>query len=394
MAITSWAWIPEGSDFPVTNLPFGVFSRRGELPRVGVAIGDHVLDLDLLRTAGLLPREANWFAAGTLNWFLSAGRAAWTATRTRLTELLTDPRARPAVLPALVPMREILLHLPFAVSDLACFQGSLDHTANLGRMFRPPTLDPIRRNWRQMPLAHHGRSGSVVVSGTPIVRPSGQRGESDVGPTRRLDIGPEIGYVVGVPANHPVGTGAFRDHVFGVVLVNTWRAQDLLSWEFQELGPFTGRAFATSVSPWVVTLDALEHARTCQPPQLPPPPGYLTVNQPWGLDLSLEVALNGEAISRPPFGLHYWTGPQLLAHTTVSGAQLRTGDLLTSGPISGPEDPGTLLELTWNGKNPLRLPQGGERVFLEDGDTVRITAKSAQGVGLGEVTGTVHTPQS
>ncbi|WP_155355541.1 fumarylacetoacetate hydrolase family protein [Acrocarpospora macrocephala] len=391
MAITSWVWVPGGSGFPGWNLPFGVFSRRGELPRVGVAIGDHVVDLDLLRATGVLPNSA-WFAAGTLNWFLAAGPEAWRSTRERLIELLSDEQHRPAVMPALVPMSEVLLHLPFAVADLACFQGSLDHTTNMGRMFRPPTMDPVRRNWRQMPVAHHGRAGSVVVSGTPIMRPSGQRGEADVGPSMKLDIGPEIGYVVGVPANHPVGTKAFRDHVFGVVLVNTWRAQDLLAWEYQDLGPFTGRAFATTISPWVVPLDALEHARTTQPPQQPSPPGYLTVTEPWGLDLALEVSLNDEVISRPPYGLHYWTGPQLLTHTTVSGAQLRTGDLLTSGPISGPEDPGTLLEMTWNGKNPLRLPKDAERVFLEDGDTVTITAKSALGVGLGEVTGTVRSP--
>lgn len=397
---TSWVPAADKSGFPLQNLPYGIFSRRGELPRVGVAIGDQVLDLSVLAARGVLP-GCRWSASGTLNAFLATGPRVWREVRERLLRLLGDASQRPAVLPALVPMEEVLMHLPFGVADLVRFQASLEHTTNLGRMFRPPA-DPLPRNWLRMPVGQYGRASSVTVSGAPIVRPSGQLrglGGADpvFGPCRRLDVSAEIGYVVGVPSAppYPLGTDAFEDHVFGVVLAGTWRAHDIIAWESSPLGPFLGQ-FATSVSPWVLPLAALETARTEPPVQDPAPLPYLKTARPWGLDITLRMELNGRVVSRPPFSTQYWTGPQLFAHTSVSGAPLRTGDLLTSGPVSGSARGqfGTFLELTWNGRDPLGMPDGTERVFLEDGDVVCVTASASgpEGVqlSLGEVIGMVR----
>ncbi|MCO5993206.1 fumarylacetoacetase [Actinoallomurus rhizosphaericola] len=393
----TWVDVPEGSGFGIQNLPYGVFSRRGEPPRVGVAIGDQVLDLAGLAAAGLLA-DRRWFAAETLNVFMSAGRPAWEATRDRLTALLTDSEHRDRVEPHLVPLSEVKLHLPFEVADYVDFYSSRDHATNVGRIFRPDAA-ALPPNWLHLPIGYHGRSGTVVPSGTPIVRPRGQRRTEDgpvFGPSLKLDIEAEVGFVVGVPSElgRPVPTTGFRDHVFGFVLVNDWSARDIQAWEYQPLGPFLGKSFATSISPWVVPLAALESARTAPPAQDPQPLPYLRCDEPWGLDLTLEVELNGHVVSRPPFATMYWTAPQQLAHATVNGAALRTGDLMASGTVSGPErgQRGCLIELTWDGREPLELPNG-RRAYLEDGDTVRIraTASGPGGVpiGFGEVAGAV-----
>jgi fumarylacetoacetase len=397
--MSTWVPVPEGSGFGVNNLPYGVFSQRGELPRVGVAIGEHVLDLAELAAAGLLA-DRRWFAAGSLNGFMAAGRTVWQPTRDRLMTLLTDMSYRDEVEPCLSPMADVDLHMPFTVPDFVDFYSSLEHATNLGRILRPGS-EPLLPNWRHMPVGYHGRSGTVVPSGTPVVRPSGQR-RGDPGPvfgaTVKLDIETEVGCVIGRPSTHgrPVPTAGFRDHVFGFVLVNDWSARDIQAWEYQPLGPFLGKSFMTSISPWVVPLAALETARVPPPEQRPEPLPYLRCDEPWGLDLTLEVELNGHVVSRPPFAGMYWTAPQQLAHTTVNGASVRTGDLLASGTVSGPQrnERGSLIELTWNGNEPLELPDGTERVFLEDGDTVRITA-TAPGpdvtpIGFGDVTGTVY----
>ena len=400
MVTTSWVPVPEGSDFPVQNLPYGIFSRRGELPRVGVAIGDHVLDLAGLAAAGLV-QDRRWFAAGSLNAFMVAGRAAWGVTRSRLVELLTDESHRESVEPHLVPRAEAELRLPVEVGDFVDFYSSLEHASNLGRILRPDA-EPLLPNWRHLPVGYHGRSGTVVVSGAPIPRPHGQRKAPDAaapsfGPSTRLDIEAEVGFVVGMPspAGSRVDARLFREHVFGFVLVNDWSARDIQAWEYQPLGPFLGKSFATSISPWVVTVDALESARVDPPPQDPEPLPYLRHVEPWGLDLVLEVELNGHRVSRPPFAGMYWTPPQQLAHATVGGASLRTGDLFASGTVSGPgrDQCGSLIEMTMNGTQPLTLPDGTTRKFLEDGDevTLRATAPGAEGVriGFGEVTGTI-----
>ncbi|MFI6501952.1 fumarylacetoacetate hydrolase family protein [Nonomuraea typhae] len=387
----SWVPVPEGSEFPLLNLPFGVFSRRGELPRVGVAIGEYVMDLHLLTTQGTLP-PAYWFASGTLNSFLAAGPRVWNNVRADVLELLTDERRRPLAVPALVPMREARLHLPFNVADLLLFQTSLEHATNVGRMFLPPEREPLPRTWRHMPVGQYGRAAAVTVSGAPVVRPRGQLSAGQVGPTAKLDLSAELGYVVGVPsaAPYPLSTSDFPEHVFGAVLVNAWRAWDLMAWEARPMGPFLGQAFMVSISPWVVPLSALNHSRTPQPAQDPEPADYLMIKDDVAIRMSLDIQVNGTTLAKPSFEGQYWTGPQMLTHASVTGAAVRTGDLLTTGPIGGGS---TLLDVTWNGRDPLAMPDGSERVFLLDGDTVRVTAcvPAADGtrLGFGAVTGSV-----
>ncbi|MBD2896318.1 hypothetical protein amrb99_52660 [Actinomadura sp. RB99] len=402
MTTVSWVELDEDDGFGIENLPYGVFSRPGEMPRVGVAIGAYVLDLAGLSAAGLV-EDRHYFASGSLNAFMVAGRAAWQANRARLTDLLTDAAHRPRVEPHLIPLADVEVLRPIEVADYVDFYSSEHHAANVGRIFRPQG-EPLKPNWKRLPVGYHGRAGTVYPSGTPIVRPSGQRmtgvsePEPSYGPSLRLDFEAEVGFVAGVPSmpGRGVPTGAFRDHVFGFLLVNDWSARDLQAWESQPLGPFLSKSFATSISPWVVPVAALEHARVDPPVQDPEPLGYLRCAEPWGLDLRLEVLINGQVVSEPPFAGMYWTAPQQLAHATVNGAPLRTGDLFASGTVSGPErgQRGCLLELGWNGREPVDLGDGTKRTFLEDGDTVtiRATAPGASGsvISLGEVVGTVH----
>jgi fumarylacetoacetase len=388
------------------NLPYGVFAPAGGPPRVGAAIGEFVLDLAAVAEKGLLaggdwrPRR-EWFAAGSLNAFMAAGPLAWRQVRARLTALLSDPAHRAGLEPHLLPQRPRELRLPFEVADYVDFYSSRDHATTVGRIFRPdsPALPP---NWLHLPIGYHGRAGTVVVSGTPVPRPHGQYLPTGAaapvsGPAQRLDFEAEVGFVVGVPSSPgaPVRTTAFRDHVFGFVLVNDWSARDIQAFESRPLGPFLGKSFATSVSPWVLPVAALEAARVPPPEQHPPPAPYLACPEPWGLDLSLVVEINGQVVSRPPGRVMYWTAPQQLAHATINGARLRTGDLFASGTVSGPgeDERGCLLELTWDGSRPLRLPDGTSRGYLADGDEVRIsaTAPGAGGatIGFGAVAGTV-----
>jgi fumarylacetoacetase len=353
-----------------------------------------VLDL-----APLLDDEV--FGRPSLNSFLARGPDVWRATRGRLHDLLSGRSRRDEVARHLVPLSDVRLHLPVEVADYVDFYSSLHHAQNLGRMFRPDS-EALTPNWRHLPVAYHGRAGTIVVSGTPVARPWGQRREPgdegpSFGPSTRLDIEAEVGFVVGVGSElgRGVAVSAFGDHVFGVVLVNDWSARDIQSWEYVPLGPFLGKSFATSVSAWVVPLEALEAARVPSPPQDPPPLPYLAPGEDWGLDLSLEVALNGEVVARPPFASMYWTAAQQLAHMTVNGAALRTGDLYASGTVSGPApgQQGSLIELSRNGAAPLRLSDGSTRAFLQDGDTVTITATApgpaGRPIALGEVTGTI-----
>ncbi|PZS26183.1 MAG: fumarylacetoacetase [Pseudonocardiales bacterium] len=396
----SWLPVSRDSDFPIQNLPYGVFGRPGELHRVGVAIGDQVLDVAALAMAGAL-EYPECFVARSLNTFLAAGRSVWQQTRQRLVQLLDDGGARPSVEPYLVPMADVLLHMPFEIGDYVDFYSSIEHATNVGQILRPDG-EPLPPNWRHLPIGYHGRAGSVVVSGTPIVRPTGQRkiGKASLpthGQSQRLDIEAEVGFVVGTPTSlgSPVAAADYADHVFGVVLVNDWSARDLQVWEGQPLGPFLSKSFATSVSPWVVPLEALEYARVDGPAQDPSPLPYLRRGERAGLDIALKVSLNGTVISRPPFAGMYWTADQQLAHLTVNGAPLRTGDLFASGTVSGPQvdQRGSLIELTWDGDQPLALPDGVIRTYLEDGDVVSIRG-SAPGVngttiGFGEVTGQI-----
>jgi fumarylacetoacetase len=393
----SWLDLPADTGFGVDNLPYGVFSTEGTAPRTGVAVGNSVLDL-----AASTGDDVH--ATGTLNAFLARGPQAWAELRARLTGWFTDEAHRGAVEPHLVPRSEVTLHLPVEVADYVDFYSSQHHAENLGRMFRPESA-PLTPNWKHLPIGYHGRAGTVQVSGTPVVRPSGQRkapadDAPTFGPSQRLDIEAEVGFVVGAPSElgRPVPLSRFGDHVFGVCLVNDWSARDLQAWEYVPLGPFLGKSFLTSVSPWVVPLAALEAARVRPPARDVALLPYLddTDAEPWGLDVGIEVRLNGELVSCPPLGLVYWTPAQQLAHMTVNGASLRTGDLFASGTVSGPatDQRGSFIELSWGGREPLSLPDGTTRTFLEDGDVVTLTA-TAPGTGggrisLGEVTGRVE----
>ncbi len=377
------------SPYGLHNLPYGVFSTGGGRHRIGVRIDDDVLDLDAAEAADLV-LAGGALRRPVLNDFLALGRTHWAAVRARIAELIVAGDGDR------VPLAEVELHLPFAVGDYVDFYSSEHHAANVGRILRPGQ-PPLLPNWKHLPIGYHGRAGTVVVSGTPVVRPHGQRPGPVFGPTERLDIEAEVGFVVGVPSRlgEPVPAGRFADHVFGVVLVNDWSARDIQAWEYQPLGPFLGKSFATGVAPWVVPLEALEHAWVPAPEQDPPVLPYLADDRR-ALDLRLTVDWNGTRVSEPPFAAMYWTPAQQLAHLTVNGASVRTGDLYASGTVSGPrrEQVGSFLELS--AAEPVKLADGSTRTFLLDGDTVTIggTAPGPDGtvVGLGEVTGTVVGP--
>ncbi len=393
-------WVPgaAGSRYDIDNLPYGVFSHGEEAPRVGVRIGDQVLDLAPVAASEML-EVAHVFEAPDLNPFLALGRDTWHWVRTWVTSLLSDEAERDIVEPSLVPVQEVVMHLPVTVADYVDFYCSLDHATNVGRMFRPDA-EPLLPNWRHLPVGYHGRSGTVVVSGTQVRRPSGQvkapaEAAPSYGASQRLDIEAELGFVVGAPSaiGEQVGVDAFEEHVFGVLPPNDWSARDIQAWEYVPLGPFLGKSFAPSVAAWVTPLQALEPARTHLPTQEPEPLPYLQPGPRAGYDIELEVELNGEVVARPPYSSMYWSPAQMLAHMTVNGASLRTGDLFASGTVSGPDrtERGSFLELSWGGKEPF-VVGGRERSFLEDGDTVTIRATAPGRLGriaLGEVTGTI-----
>ncbi|MDT0469854.1 fumarylacetoacetase [Streptomyces gibsoniae] len=395
--------VPEGDPFGPHNLPYGVFSSVGSAERrVGVRLGDHVLDAGAAAEALGSP-YAPLLSGPSLGPLLAAGRTAWSDVRRALTAWVTVPAHRETLEPLMLPLSEVTLHLPFEVADYVDFYASENHARNVGQIFRPDAADSLTPNWKHLPIGYHGRAGTVVVSGTDVVRPQGQRKaptdpEPVFGPSVRLDIEAEVGFVVGVPSQlgRPVPLSDFRDHVFGLCLLNDWSARDIQAWEYVPLGPFLGKSFATSVSAWITPLDALEDARVAPPGRTHPLLPYLddAQDEPGGYDLRISVAINGHVVSEPPFSTMYWTAAQQLAHMTVNGASLRTGDLYGSGTVSGgtEHERGSLLELTWNGRDPLELPDG-KRAFLEDGDVVTMTAWApgphGTRVGLGEVTGRV-----
>ena len=375
--------------FGLDHLPYGVYSTEVSTPRVGVRVGDAVVDVATVRSE--LDRPS-------LNAFMALGPEAWADTRAEIAGLI-EADALPTD-----PLDTVALHLPFTVGDYVDFYASLDHASNVGRIFRPDQ-EPLLPNWRHLPVGYHGRGGTVVVSGTPIVRPCGQRKAPQeeaptYGPSRRLDIEAELGFVLGVGSvlGSRIGVDEFQQHVFGVVGLNDWSARDIQAWEYVPLGPFLGKSFATSVSAWVTPLAALAAARTDLPAQDPDPLPYLVSTSSTGesaghaIDIDVEVVLNGEVVSRPPYRTMYWSPAQMLAHLTVNGASTRTGDLFASGTISGPEagQRGSLLELSWGGKEPF----AGGHTFLEDGDevTLRYSAPGTAGgrITLGEVTGRIE----
>jgi fumarylacetoacetase len=402
----AWLGIEPGHPFGLQTLPYGSFTThdRPAEPRTGVAVGDRVLDLSAA-TDRLLAGRAHLFTSGSLDAFLDAGDLAWEQVREAITAWLTRDEFREAIEDLLVPAEAATLHLPFTVADYVDFYASEHHASNVGRIFRPGG-DPLTPNWRHLPIGYHGRSGTVVVSGTPVRRPYGQvrpagSGRPGFGPSARLDFEAELGFVVGFESivGEPVPIGRFAEHVFGVCLVNDWSARDLQAWESAPLGPFLGKSFGTTVSPWVVPLAALQHARVRPPSRDTDLLPYLTESDDWGLDIEFEVRLNGHVISRPPYAAMHWSPAQMLAHMTVNGASLRTGDLYASGTVSGPEpgQRGCMIELTWNGSEPLTLPDGTTRAWLEDSDELVITATAAgpdgTRVGLGEARGQIMPAQ-
>jgi fumarylacetoacetase len=410
----SWVPVPAGSDFPIENLPYGVF-KAGEAAHIGIAIGDSIFDLHAASKAGLLRDVVSESVAEAprLNPFLALGRQSWSALRKRVSELLHVNTER---VPAgdreklLVKRAGADMLLPFEVRDYVDFYSSLEHATNLGKIMRPGS-EPLLPNWRSLPVGYHGRAGTVVIDGTPIVRPRGQVKKPDgtvaFAASAMLDVELEVGFVTG-PGNalgDPVPVERARDHIFGLVLVNDWSARDIQAWEYQPLGPFLGKSFATSISPWVVTLEALEPFKTPVPAQDPEPLPYLRAQTDWNYDIALEIELQTRAmrerglaadvISRSNYGLLYWSIAQQLAHATSNGATISPGDLFASGTISGkePTSYGSLIELTWRGERKLRLASGEERAFLEDGDTVtmsgRCEAPGKPRIGFGSVGGTV-----
>ncbi|WP_350278171.1 fumarylacetoacetase [Kribbella sp. HUAS MG21] len=395
----SWIEIPDGSPFGPDNLPLGVFRYGDEEPRVGAAIGDQIIDLAPVASAQMLD-GAQLFAEPTLNAFLALGRPAWRATRNWLLELVRTEADRDTVEPHLIPQSAVTMQLPFEVADYVDFYASEQHASNLGRLFRPDS-EPLLPNWKHLPIGYHGRAGTIVVSGTDIVRPSGQRKAPAAttptfGPSQRLDIEVELGYVVGTPSTlgQPVSVEDFEEHVYGVVVVNDWSARDLQAWEYVPLGPFLGKSFATSISPWVVSLDALAASAVPLPRQDPPVLPYLAGQHLTNYDITFEVTLNGHLVSSPPYRDIYWSPAQMLAHLTVNGASVRTGDLYASGTVSGAEKDqrGSFIELSWGGREPL-VVDGKDHTFLEDGDVVTIsawaTAADGSRLGLGAVTGRI-----
>jgi fumarylacetoacetase len=427
------SWVPgaEGSGFGIEHLPYGVIRRAGEAPRVAVRIGGHALDLAALADSGLLAvpgLSAAALRAPALNRFLELGRGVWSATRARLVELLDAAGEGAREVGrlgerALVPLAAVDPVLPVAVGDYVDFYSSLAHAANLGRILRPGG-EPVLPNWRRLPVAYHGRAGSIILTGTQVRRPHGQRppqapgGAPSFGPERQLDFELELGFVtggeaagVGAPGTGaaagagvaPIAAGAAGEHIFGVLLVNDWSAREIQRWEAQPLGPFLGKSFATQIAAWITPLEALAAHRVHGPVQEPPPLPYLRTDEPWSFDIELEVALvpggaSGEVtIARTNARELYWNAAQQLAHATSGGAAPRAGDLFASGTISGsePGSYGSLIELSWGGSRPVVLEgAAGTRTFLEDGDTVIMRGFAGGGAGcqrleLGEVRGTV-----
>ena len=400
------------SDFPIQNLPFGVFSDASNTtPRVGVAIGDAVLDASVLAREGLIEQDATLFAQASLNAFIATGRTQWRALRMRLSSLLSagngELRDNAALRErAFVAQKDVRLHLPVEIPGYTDFYSSREHATNVGSMFRDPK-NALLPNWLEIPIGYNGRASSVVVSGTPVRRPNGQIKLPDAerpifGACRKLDIELEMGFIIGAQSElgDAIACEEAEAHIFGMVLLNDWSARDIQQWEYVPLGPFNSKGFATTISPWIVTLDALEPFRVQQPEQTPQPLPYLRHAGEHAFDIALEVDLraagdeHAQTISRTNFRHLYWTMAQQLAHHTSGGCNVRVGDLMGSGTISGPTPGscGSLLESTWNGQRPLQLASGQTRTFIQDGDELTLRGW-CQGdgyrVGFGACAGTI-----
>lgn len=410
--MSSWIAGADDSGFGTDNLPLGIFSLD-DAPRPGVAIGPSICDLSMLVRERLIDDET-LLDARNLNDFLAHGPGAWRSLRATLQRLFGEnatEEERELVTRALLPRQAATMHLPIAVQDYVDFYSGIEHATNLGKILRPGG-EPLAANYRYIPIGYHGRASTVVVSDTPIIRPSGQRKSPaetapTFGPTQQLDIELELAFVAGIgnTLGSSIAGDKLRDHVYGYVLLNDWSARDIQAWEYQPLGPFLGKSFATSISPWLVSLDALEPYRVANRVLDPEPLPYLRLRENFAYDIALEVKLQTPAmreqriaaatISRTNFRDMYWNAAQHLAHMTSNGSRVRAGDLFGSGTISGSE-PGTygsLIELSWRGERPIALPSGETRSFLEDGDTIVLSGVAGTGpdrVAFGEVRGTIE----
>jgi len=416
--LTSFVQVSEDSHFPIQNLPFGVCSPRNDddqPPRVCSRIGNYVVDLAVLDEAGYFDDTQlagkNVFHSHSLNKFMALGKQAWHEARAVISELLRmdrpawhdEPELRDSVL---IPVDMVEEHMPVEIGDYTDFYSSEQHARNIGTMFRDPE-NALMPNWKHLPVGYHGRASSVVLSGTDLHRPKGQilpaDGEEPVyEPCKLLDFELEVGFLTG-PGNQlgePIDINEAEDHIFGLVLVNDWSARDIQKWEYKPLGPFLAKNWATTISPWVITLEALEPFRTAGPQQEPEPLSYLQVDGDKAYDINLEIQLKGaemdaaHTISETNFKYMYWNMCQQLAHQTVTGCNVQPGDLYASGTISGPTEDsyGSMLELAWKGTKPLQFPNGEERKFLQDSDTVTLTGYGqADGyrIGFGQATGTI-----
>lgn len=409
--LKSFINVAEDSDFPIQNLPYGIFSTNTQsTPRAGVAIGDLVIDLSVLEQEGLLPTQGV-FNKRTLNDFIELGPEVWTQVRAKLQELLSENTATLRDNEALrnkafVKQSDVTMHLPVQITGYTDFYSSKEHAYNVGCMFRDPK-NALMQNWTELPVGYNGRPSTVVVSGTDVIRPSSQiKLPNEERPIfsacRKLDFELETGFIIGVPTKQgqPIPVEEAEKHIFGMVLLNDWSARDIQQWEYVPLGPFNSKTFATSISPWIVTMEALEPFRVEGPKQDPVPLAYLQDNKANSFDIHLEVAIQTDdaalenIISNTNFKYMYWSMSQQLAHHTIAGCSVNVGDVMGSGTISGPtkNSYGSLLEITWNATEPLSLSNGEERAFLKDGDTLVLRGHcQAQDyrIGFGEVSGKI-----
>ncbi|MBW8199546.1 fumarylacetoacetase [Flagellimonas abyssi] len=395
--------IPENSDFSIHNIPFGIFSTKDRSPRVGVAVGEHILDLAAVAELDVFDFNTALLEKDTLNDFISLGKEITTRVRKKIQYWLKDRESVLAGKPELfVKQSEAQMHMPVAIGDYTDFYSSLEHATNVGKMFRDPE-NALLPNWKHIPVGYHGRASSIIVSGQPIYRPKGQTKPNDAeapvfGPTQRLDFELEMGFICGkeTPLGESISTKNAEDYIFGLVLFNDWSARDIQKWEYVPLGPFLAKNFASSISPWVVTLEALEPFKLTGPKQEPEVLPYLQFEGDKNYDINLEVRIQPEkgeetTVCLSNFKHMYWNMAQQLAHHTVNGCNINIGDMMASGTISGKEENsfGSMLELSWGGTKPVKLKNGSERKFIEDGDTVTMKGYAQKDdirVGFGEVT--------
>lgn len=405
----TWLAVSENSDFPIQNIPFGVFLTRNDNITIGTRIGNHAIDIGALYQLGYfkdIPLTEAIFLQDTLNAFISAGQNMWRSVRQRISDIfevgnkqLQDHREHRELV--IFSMDEIEMQLPVQIGDYTDFYSSKEHAKNVGSMFRDSD-NALLPNWLHLPVGYHGRSSTIIPSGTPVRRPMGQTLSKDAdepvfGPSKRVDFELEMAFIT-TDANRlgePVPVNEAEEYIFGMVLLNDWSARDIQKWEYKPLGPFLSKSFASSISPWIVTLDALQPFRVESPKQEPEPLPYLRQQGKYGYDIALEVDITPEngkptTISKSNFKYMYWTMAQQLAHHTVNGCKVNSGDMMGSGTISGPtpDSYGSMLELSWQGTKPLQLSDGSERNFIEDYDTVTLrgySEKEGIRIGFGEV---------